>query len=471
MALRVRKPILVAGIGLSFGLLLWENLQHHALEIGQWGMMGAIALGTGFWWLQRNSLEPLNLKPLSPLTREKVEEAIAQAQTILNALATEDPNRDVSQLNWQIEQITSGFERQNLKIALTGGKNAGKTTLKQVLCERNITDTLSWTDSEPLFTDNETNATEIALSSDLVLFLVTGDLTESQWQFLQQLHNAYQRLLIVFSKQDRHAPEERALILQQLRQRVQEIIPTEDVIAITAAPQDLSVRNYQADGTVQEWTEAQAIEVERLCDRLQMIVTQQRESLVRGSLWREATQLKQQAKGMLNAVRRDRALPLVEQYQWIAAATAFANPVSALDLLATAAINTQLLIDLSGIYQQKFSLSQAKIASGTIGKLMVQLGLVELSTQAIGALLKSHALTYIAGGAVQGVSAAYLTRIAGLSLIEYLQEQDIDSAVEKGFNFDKFAQTLKQVFERNQRGSFLSDFVKAAIPRLSAKTA
>ena len=33
---------------------------------------------------------------------------------------------------------------------------------------------------------------------------------------------------------------------------------------------------------------------------------------------------------------------MMEKYQWIAAAAAFANPVSSLDLLATAAINAQM---------------------------------------------------------------------------------------------------------------------------------
>jgi uncharacterized protein (DUF697 family) len=69
----------------------------------------------------------------------------------------------------------------------------------------------------------------------------------------------------------------------------------------------------------------------------------------------------------LNQVRRDRALPIIEQYQWIAAAAAFANPVPALDLLATAAISAQVVSDLGAIYQQKFSLQQAQAAAKTWG--------------------------------------------------------------------------------------------------------
>ncbi len=91
---------------------------------------------------------------------------------------------------------------------------------------------------------------------------------------------------------------------------------------------------------------------------------------------------------------------------------------------------------------------------------MVQLGLVELSTQTIGSILKSHGLTYVAGGAVQGVSAAYLTRLAGLSLMAYFQEQQLDSSCGEGFNFAKLGEKLQAVFQSNQRQAFLQGFVK-----------
>ncbi|MBC6419935.1 MAG: YcjF family protein, partial [Prochloron sp. SP5CPC1] len=99
---------------------------------------------------------------------------------------------------------------------------------------------------------------------------------------------------------------------------------------------------------------------------------------------------------------------------------------------------------------------------------MVKLGLVELSTQTIGSILKTNAFSYVAGGAVQGISAAYLTRIAGLSLIEYFQEQEISIEEGKGFNLARMSASLKQVFAQNQRTAFLSSFVKQAVARLSS---
>lgn len=457
----LRKPILVGGIGISLGVWLWESFGQSIMHASEVGGAGAIALGAGLWWLQRRMPKPLQIE--SPLDRQAVEAAISQGDAIAVRLETEAPQKDISPLKQQLSQLPQLLERQKLRITVTGGNKVGKTTLKQLLEGSPVIR------EEALFAKTgETAGQEATLESDLVLFLATGDLTDSEWQILQQLKAAVGRLILVFNQQDRYIPEERAAILQQLRQRVSEIIPPEDVVAISACPDSIKVRQYQEDGSVREWREQPTPQTSSLQERLTQIIAQERQQLIWATTWREATAVQMQAKNILNQVRRDRALPIVEQYQWIAAAAAFANPVASLDLLATAAINTQLLVDLSDVYQQKFSLSQAQAASGTIGKLMVQLGLVELSTQAIGSMLKSNAFTYVAGGAVQGISAAYLTRLAGLSLVEYFQEQDVSSTHEAGLNLEKLKQKLQQVFQQNQQ-SALQSFVKQAVGRLSLK--
>lgn len=451
---------------MSFGLWLWESFGQSVIHAGEFAMVGIVAFGSGLWWLQQQRKTVL---PLAAPDREAVETAIAQTQTILTQVTTEAPNQDTSALQQQLANLPQRLERQQLQIALAGGSQVGKTTLKQVLEKQE--QTLTFVETALSAAEDNENAQQVALSADVVLFLVSGDLTDSQWQILQQLQAANSRLMLVFNQQDRYTPEAKAEILQQLRQRVAGVLSKEDVVAIAAAPAAVKVRRHQDDGSVQEWLEAQDAAVAALSDRLTHICTQEKQELICTTAWREAVSLKTKAKALLNGVRRDRALPVVEQYQWVAAAAAFANPVAALDLLATAAISTQMLVDLSEIYQQKFSLSQAQAASGTIGKLMVQLGLVEISTQTISGILKSNAFTYVAGGAVQGVSAAYLTRVAGLSLIEYLQEQEVSAASGEGLNIERLSQKIQQVFQQNQRTAFLQGFVKQALGRLSLKSA
>ncbi len=471
MAFKLHKPILIGGIGLSAGLWLWDSVVNSSLvEMGELTVVGAVALGGGFWWLkQKVNLAPKDTGAVSPLNKEAVKEAIALAEKAISFLETEAPDRDVSLLKQQLAQLAPSLERQSLQLAVTGGKQVGKTSLKELLTQENIGSNLSWIETAPLLTT--TDSLESALDSDLVLFVTAGDLTDSEWQVLQKLATARVRVLLIFNQQDRYLPVERGIIWQKLRHKVEAIIEEEDVLAVAAAPVPLKVKQHQADGSVQEWMEEQKPEVGSAIHRLTAIVERERKQLVLASTWRQAVGVKEQAKEILNGVRRDRAVPVVEKYQWIAAAAAFANPVAALDLLATVAINGQMLVDMSAIYQDKFSLAQAQEAAGTIGQLMLKLGLVELSTQTIGSMLKTNAVTYVAGGAIQGVSAAYLTRIAGLSLIEYFQERDLSVASEEEFNLARLGEKLKQVFARNQRTAFLQGFVQQALTRLSPKTA
>jgi uncharacterized protein len=470
MAATLRKPILVAGIGISFLLWFGNSLHQEIFRMGEGLIFGAIAMGAIFWlWQRKNAAKSRPL--LLPLKRETVEAAIAQTEIAIATLETEAPDRDLTLLKQQVSLLPKAFERQNLQLAIAGGKKVGKTALKQVLETKEVANNIQWLETSSILSElEEQKAKQVALTSDLVLFLISGDLTESEWQILQEFKNAHQRSLLLFNKQDQYIPEQRSEILQQLQQRVREIIPSEEVIAIAAAPNPVKVRQHQADGSTVERMETSPVDIDLLKDRLKQILSQEREQLIWGTTWREAMNLKQQAKTILNEIRRDRSLPVIEQYQWIAAAAAFANPVAALDLVATAAVNAQMLVDLSGTYQQKFSLTQAQTASGTIGKLMVQLGLVELSTNAIASFLKSNAVTYIAGGTIQGISAAYLTRVAGLSLIEYFQEQEISTASAEGLNLEKLGQKLKQVFEQNQRSAFLQSFVKGAVTRLGSNS-
>jgi hypothetical protein len=484
MALVLRRPILVGGIVLSFGLWILESFQHSLIEMGEYVVLAAIALGAGFWWFQSRKVTSLDLSPLAaPLARETVEREIAKAELAIDQLESEtsDPEA-IASLRQQVVSITADLERQELHLVVAGGKNTGKTTLIEELesnwlAQQQGKITLKETPALFVATDKATEDDRSPLSPslppslslpspcDLLLFLTAGDLTGSEFQLLQQAAAEHQRTLLIFNKQDQYLPEERALLRQQLQKRTAGMLKPEDVVAIAAAPGQVKVRQHQADGTVKEWMEQPNSDLLNLAPRLGSILTQERQQLVWAGTWRSAVALKAEAKEILNRVRRDRALPAIEQYQWIAAATAGANPVPALDLLATAAINAQLIMDLAAIYQQKFSFSQAQTMAETLGKLMLKLGLVELSTSTIAGILKSNAVTFAAGGLVQGVSAAYLTRLAGLSSIEYFQAQE-PNAEAHSLNFDKLGETLQKVFQQNQRLALLQSFAQQAAARI-----
>jgi uncharacterized protein (DUF697 family) len=480
MAVKIRKPILVGGLGLTALLWGWEIFNSRLSDLGEFSFFGIFALGSGLWlWKTRSQkLQPLRL--IAPLTQAQVEEAIADSRAKLALVAQEVPQSNfanLAALQATLDNLAISFDRKDLTVAITGSARTGKSTLKALLEPLAIAENIQWQEAAPLTTvSNLTGSPAFEpslITADLVLYLLTGDLTDSAWQQLQSLYQAHHLVLILLNKQDQYLSEERSEILHNIRQQVQSLFPKEAVISLAAAPNPIIVRKHLNDGSIQVSKQAQAVEIGDLVARIAPILQGDRANLVLGSLWRQAQQINHQAQSELNLARRDRALTIIERYQWIAAAAAFANPVPTLDLLATAAINAQLLVDLGAIYQQPFSLSQAQAASGTLGKLMAQLGLVELSSQAIGTLLKGHVATYLVGGAIQGISVAYLTRIAGLSWVEYFQDQSLTlnrGVQDQGFNLDTLSQKLQWVFAHNQRSAVLSGFVDQAIQRLAPGT-
>ena len=466
MVWKLKRPILVGGVGLSFSLWMLESWHDKVMQFGEFSLLSLLAVGGGLWLIKQNrpkrASEQLDEMAID---RATVENTIATSAIAINKLVEEagdcsEALQKATLLQEKIPQLEKELDRESIKLTVTGGKSVGKTTLIKVL--QNQINSVEFQETSPLFIqgNSDTAVLEEAVKSDFVLFLTNGDLTETEFQSLEQLKAKNQRLMLVYNKQDQCLPDERASVKNSLKQRI-----SGNVAAIAASPQAIKVRKHLEDNSVQEWMEKPAPDIQDLNQKLDKVLTQ-RQQLVLATTMRKAKLLKTETKDLLNGIRKLRANPVIEQYQWISAAAAFANPVPALDILATAAINAQMVVDLGKVYQQKFSLEQAKTVAGEMGSLMLKLGLVELSTKTISTVLKSNAVTFVAGGVVQGVSAAYLTRIAGLALIEYFEQLEIAANSGSEFNLEKFGQNLQQVFAQNQQVVFLQSFVKQGVKRL-----
>jgi uncharacterized protein (DUF697 family)/nucleotide-binding universal stress UspA family protein len=482
-------PFLVGGAVLAVMIGLMEILSH---TLGEWGIYAVFVAisGGAFVWLRQEPAQKRTAFQL-PQTLDTgiIRRALAEAEKVITQLGTEvedpkDPGLaavkpQVNVFQSQVNQIATEMNRDDIRLVVMGAKGSGKTTLIQLMQSgwaEHSSKQLSFAEAASLFTAGddglsvETLAHQQAIAADIVLFLVTGDITQPEYQTLKRLA-AIKRTLLVFNKQDQYLPQQRQIILNQLQRRGQGSLKAEaDVVAIAAAPNPIKVRQHQSDSSTQEWLEEQKPNISALTGRLEQILQQESQQLVLASSFTRAMALGVQAKTVLNDVRRTRALPVVEQFQWVAAGTAFASPLPAMDLVATVAINAQMIHDLGAIYRQKVSLQQAQKIAATLGSVMLKLGLVELSTQAIAGLLKSNAITYLAGGCIQGISAAYLTRVAGLSLIEYFHSQEPNLTLSEAspLAIERLTQILQRVFQQNQQLAFLQLFVNQALDRVSA---
>lgn len=473
--MQLNRPILVGGLGLSASLWLLNIVGHSPLGQGLGdgvSLMGAIALGTAFWLFKQRRSEVALEPPLAIglVDRSAIEKALSKVDSCLTTLIEELPaqlKEDKEAVVWTKieaqkqaqEQVLADLNRENLKISVVGNKATGKTVLVQQLAD-------GWQqnhdDLSVVELDGET-ATP-AVDSDLVLFVTAADLTQSELLRIQNLLRAGFRIQLVLNKQDQLEPLDRQAVIQQIQTRLENF--GIEVSAIATKPNAIKVRRHQENGTVEEFSEQPEPQLSSLIERLDFLVEKESEQLVLATGLRQAEALVRSTQALLNAQRRKRAMPIVEQMQWIAGGSAFASPLPSLDLLASMAINAQLIMDLGAVYGQKFSLEQAKTAAGTLAELLVKLGLVEISTQALGSVLKTHAATYVVGGAVQGVSAAYLTRMVGLSLIDFFEEQSLLAPEQQQFAFGEMGERLQAIFQATKQGAGLQSFVSQALAHL-----
>ena len=474
--MQLKRPILVGGLGLSASLCLLNIVGHsplgHSLMDGT-SLLAAIALGGTFWLFKQRKGAEVALEPplaIGKVERSAVEDALSKVEACLNTLIDELPEKiktDETAAIWtKIEaqrqamaQTLSDLDRENLRLSIVGNKATGKTTLVRLLTE-------GWQKERPVSIaelDGET-ATP-AVDSDLVLFVTAADLTQSELLRIQDLLRAGYRVQLAFNKQDQLEPLDRQSVVQQIQARLENF--EIDVRAIATKPNVIKVRRYQEDGSIEEFSEQPAPQLNNLTERLDYLVEKESQQLVLTTGLRQAKALVRSTQKLLNAQRRKQAMPKVEQMQWIAGGSAFASPLPSIDLLASTAINAQLIVDLGAVYGQKFSLEQAKTAAGTLAELLVKLGLVELSTQALGSVLKTHAATYVVGGAVQGVSAAYLTRVVGLSLIDFFEEQSLLAPEKQKFAFGEMGDRLQAIFQATKQAG-LQRFATQALAHLPA---
>lgn len=490
MAMKLKRPVLVGGIGLTCGAWLWSEMSPSVFDIAGTSLWGAIAVGSGLWWVKRLSSDQPDIKPIpsiKPVSTEQIEKILGKAKTLVEQFVTEAEAAQqdaeqidtvVAQLQNSIDQIRDRTVRSDLHLTIMGDRKVGKSTLYRWLSNFQTDADTAWSgvtladinsqsDSNKSDSTSEVQA-EALKSSDLVVMVTSGDLTDTVFRRIQSLVQQRHRVLLVLNQQDRYLPDERDQLVQHLRRRLDGLVQPQDVVSAAIAPAPIKVRQHHEDGSVQERMEEVQPEGAALTQRLETLLTQERQQLCLMTALRQSHELTHEIQHQINEVRRARALPVIEEYQWISAAAAFANPVPTLDLMAIAAINAQMVIDLGQFYNLEFSAAQAKAIAGTLAEVMIKLGLVELASQALSPLLKSHLLTFAAGGMIQGISAAYLTRIAGLSLIEFLEQQAFkdEEISASSFSLESFAPYLKAVFQQNQRTDFLKSLVQKGTAKL-----
>ncbi|MEB3198990.1 MAG: DUF697 domain-containing protein [Synechococcaceae cyanobacterium] len=297
----------------------------------------------------------------------------------------------------------------------------------------------------------EEEARRRASRADLLLLVVDGDLRASEQQVLTTLTRLGKRLLLVLNKCDLRGEQEEQRLLRLLRQRCAGLVPAEDVVPASASPQSLP----QPGGRPLQ----PAPEVEALLRRMAGVLHQDGEELIADNLLLQCRQLGEASRSLLERQRQGDAEAIVERFMWIGAGVVLVTPLPGVDLLGTAAVNAQMVLEIGRLHGVSLSREHAQDLALSVGRTLAGLGLVKGGVGLISAALSLQLPALIVARALQAVSAAWLTRVAGLSFITYFQ-QDQD------WGDGGLQEVLQQQFELNRREDQLRLFLEAALRRV-----
>jgi GTPase SAR1 family protein len=430
------------------------------------------------FWRSRSRPQRQRPKPkVSAVKTEAAEETLRAVRQQVDQVQDEVARRALLERSREMEE---NLARRELQVVVFGTGSAGKTSLVNALSGRMmgqvsapmgtteigetyrlklkgldrailVTDTPGILEAGVAGTQREQLARQLATEADLLLFVLDSDLRQSEYNPLRGLVQIGKRSLLILNKIDRYSVADREAILARLRERVRGLVAPEDVVAIAAHPQSVILdtgETFQPDSDVMP-----------LLRRMAGILRAEGEDLVADNILLQSQRLGDEARQLIDDQRRRQAEKVVERFQWIGAGVIWITPLPVVDLLATAAVNAQMVVEIGKVYGCELNKSRGRELAISLAKTLAGVGIVRGTIDLVSRVLQFSVAGYLVGRAVQSVSAAYLTRIAGKSFIEYFrQDQD--------WGDGGITEVVQRQFQLNRRDEFVKAFVQEALAKL-----
>ena len=420
----------------------------------------------------------LSQEALPPSNRQEAAQQQLQAVDQLLERIRDAVQREA--LEQERQRVAAELERGDLVVVVFGTGSAGKTSLIRALLQEvvgrvgaamgstdacisyrlrlrdlprglKLVDTPGILEAGSAGQRREQLARSQAANADLLVLVVDGDLRAAEQEVFSALAQLGKRLLLVLNKCDLRGPEEERRLLALLRRRCQGRIAPEDVIAASAAPQSVPMpggRPLQPQP-----------EIDALLRRIAQVLHSDGEELIADNILLQSRRLSEAGRRLLSQQRQSDAEAVVDRYSWISAGVLAATPLPGIDLLGTAAVNAQMVVEIGRIYGITLSRPAAQELAVSVGRTLASLGVIKGGMSLIGAALSLNLPALLLSRAVQAVGAGWLTRVAGRSFITYFQ-QDQD------WGDGGIQDVVQRQYDLNRRDSALQAFLAAALNRV-----
>ncbi len=152
----------------------------------------------------------------------------------------------------------------------------------------------------------------------------------------------------------------------------------------------------------------------------------------------------------IEGLRRMQLKDLQRRNQIIVATSVFLSPIPSIDVLSMTVLNSLMIKEIKSIWGCNWSPEILDKVSKQIIKTAIAQGVIEWSGQTLIGLTKLHGPNWLVTGALQAISAAYLTRVVSSSLADFMAitkgvsepdlefiKENTDKIVERAFENEK----------------------------------
>ncbi len=268
----------------------------------------------------------------------------------------------------------------------------------------------------------ERMAHEVSQRSDLVLFVIDGDMTDSEYTALQGLAREHRPLLLVLNKCDRYTAAQREQLRASLLARLGEVIQPGNLVEVSADPAPRIYIEVDAEGRETGTERASPPDVTALKDRIWEILEAEGKTLAALNASLFAGDLSDKVGARVLALRRQLGEKVIGNYSLFKGVAVAINPVPVADLASAVAVDVSMVAHLSEVYGMPMTRGQSGTLIKTIsGQLLLLMGatwLVHLASSLLKA--GSAGLSTVLTAGAQGAVAYYSTYVVGRAAEQYL---------------------------------------------------
>lgn len=202
-------------------------------------------------------------------------------------------------------------------------------------------------------------ARDVARQADLILFVVAGDITRTEYKALCELRQTQKPLILVFNKIDLYPDKDRKAIYQNLQKlgagsndanRLQQLLSAEEIVMVSAEPAPIEVRVEWPDGRVTHEWETPSPDVDELKQKILNILNREGRSLLALNALIQAREAEATIASKTVDIRNQEAENLIWEFVKYKAIAVAVNPIAVLDIIGGTVADLALIRSLAKLY-------------------------------------------------------------------------------------------------------------------------